>query len=114
MIAELRQISVAELIKAHDEVPGDPWPDQQYYLDELRYRRQLELARQMHGLTRVMLALTIVIAWVGSDGGGSECMVSPRGTRTVEFSTLLCYDSIRPCVRVVRTGRDTAEWRAAS
>ena len=36
-----------------------------------------------------------------------EDRVAPE---TVEFSTLLCYDSIRPCVRVVRTGRDTAEW----
>ena len=33
-------------------------------------------------------------------------MVSPGGVQSVEISTFLCYDSIRPCVRVVRTGRE--------
>lgn len=49
----------------------------------------------------------------GDDAGGCRscgCAAFPDPVaRIVDFSTLLCYDSIRPGVRVVRTGRHTAE-----
>ena len=59
--SDLQELSDDELVKLHDETRND-WVDFQYYLEEIRYRRQGELTRVMLRLTRRMLCLTIVIA----------------------------------------------------
>ena len=69
--ADLQDLSDEDLIALHDALSNTTGLKPDYYRDELRYRRQLDLARrqtnlaqEMQSLTRVMLRLTVVIAFL--------------------------------------------------
>jgi hypothetical protein len=53
-IATLKKLSKDELIKEHDSLADRAQVGINYYLDEIRYREQLELADKMEALTKQM------------------------------------------------------------
>ena len=59
--AELQKLSVDELTAYHDELSITTGLGPEYYREEIRYRRQLGVARQMRFLTIVITLLTLVV-----------------------------------------------------
>ena len=58
---ELQDLSVEQLISYHDELSITTKLGPEYYREEIRYRHQLEVARQMRWLTIVITVLTLVV-----------------------------------------------------
>ena len=57
----LQKLSDDELVAEHDELARNTQVGTQYYLDELRYRRQEHVASQVGKLTKKLYCLTVVV-----------------------------------------------------
>ena len=60
-VRELRALSDDELIRRYDSLAGSTVVGTQHYLDELNRRDQVRQTEAMHGLTKWITRMTVVI-----------------------------------------------------
>lgn len=59
--ADLRKMSDEEVIARYDTICPDTWDSVNYYLEEMRDRRHMGLARAVKNYTRSMTNTTVII-----------------------------------------------------
>ena len=70
-LAQLKAMSMDELIATHDAAAQSTQVGTQAYLDEIRYREQALLAKRMEEFTRRIHILTWLIAFMTAISTGS-------------------------------------------